>query len=78
LQNHETRFSLNCAVAFTFKHAGGVRRGKVMVEGNLLFTQRTTTIRLPITGGSGHYQNVRGEVHVGGGNETELVFHLLP
>jgi hypothetical protein len=75
---NETRFSINCAVAFTFTGAGGVRRGKIMVEGNLRFTETTTTIRLPITGGSRHYENVRGEVHVGGGNTTKIVFDLLP
>jgi len=73
---NETRFSINCAVAFTFTGAGGIRRGEIMVEGNVLFTQTTSTLTVPITGGSGHYQNVRGEVHVRG--EDEIVFHLLP
>jgi hypothetical protein len=75
---NERRFSQNCAVAITFNGAGGIHGGQIMVEGNLVFTATTTTITLPITGGSGHYQNVRGEVHVGGENVTEIVLHLLP
>lgn len=67
--------SINCEVAFHFNGAGGIRRGKIMVEGNLVFTPTSTTITVPITGGAGHYQNVRGEVHAGG--QAEVVFHLL-
>jgi hypothetical protein len=73
----ESRISLNCAVAFTFTGAGGFRRGKIMVEGNLRFTATSGTDRLPITGGTAHYKNVRGQVQVIGGNESEVVFHLL-
>jgi hypothetical protein len=73
----ESRISLNCAVAFTFTGAGGFRRGEIMVEGNLRFTATSGTARLSITGGTGHYKNVRGQVHIVGGNESEVVFHLL-
>jgi hypothetical protein len=72
----ESRLSLNCAVAFTFTGAGELRRGEIMVEGNLRFTATSGAARLPITGGAGHYKNVRGQVHVGSGNE--IVFDLLP
>jgi hypothetical protein len=71
---NQTRFSQNCAVAVTFNGTGGIRKGQIMVEGNLVFSETTTTLAVPITGGSGHYQNVRGEVHVG----AKLVLHLLP
>jgi hypothetical protein len=71
---NQTRLSLNCAVALTFNGAGGIPEGQIMVEGNVVFSETTTTVAVPITGGSGHYQNVRGEVHVG----DKLVLHLLP
>lgn len=74
---NENRFSIDCEVAFHFTGATtAIRSGNIMVEGNLLFSATTTNIAVPITGGSGHYQNVRGEVHVGAGNK--IIFHLLP
>ncbi len=76
---NETAFSVNCAVAVTFTGAGGIDRGMIMVEGNIQFTDETSLVPpFPITGGSGHYQNVRGELHPGGEQGDGLVFHLLP
>jgi Allene oxide cyclase barrel like domain len=71
----ESRISLNFAVAFTFTGAGGFRKGEIMVEGNVRYTATSRTARLPITGGTGHYKNVRGQLILVG--EAYVVFHLL-
>ncbi len=62
-----------CEVAFTF-----FGRGQVMTEGRVQFGPRTTSVPLAITGGTGHFQNARGEIHVGGEQQTRITFHVLP
>ena len=53
-------------------------RGRITVEGLLTFSRNQQgTTPLAITGGTGHFQNVRGEVHVPS-RGTRLVLHLLP
>lgn len=69
----ERRFTFLCEVSFTY-----FGRGEIMTEGRIQFTPETTSLTLPITGGTKHFQNVRGEIHVGGENQTVITFHLLP
>ena len=69
----QQRAAFLCEVSFTF-----FGRGEIMTEGHVLFGPATTTLTLPITGGTGHFQNVRGEIHVGGETQTVITFHLIP
>ena len=39
-------------------------RGEVFVEGAVLFTEESTTFDVPITGGTGEFENVRGSIHI--------------
>jgi hypothetical protein len=69
----QQRAGFLCEVAFTF-----FGRGQVMTEGRIQFGPRTTSVPLAITGGTGHFQNVRGEIHVAGEQQTRITLHLLP
>ena len=74
----EQRATLLCEGTFTFNGTGGIRRGKVEVAGTFSFGPNAPeTQAIPITGGTGHYQNVRGEIHVPTEGNT-VVLHLLP
>jgi hypothetical protein len=55
-------------------------RGEIVGEGAVQFTQSTTSIDVPITGGTGDFANVRGYVHVDFIDETteKDTFYLLP
>lgn len=71
------RVAFLCDGNFTFSGRGGMERGKVTVEGVVLFSRTSGAQAIAITGGTGHYQNARGELRVPSvGNR--LTFHLLP
>jgi hypothetical protein len=55
--------SLTCEVAFKFNGQGGIRRGRIEAEGFVRITGNTPSNNVPITGGTGHYKDVRGQVH---------------
>jgi hypothetical protein len=76
----ERRFTILCQVTLTLYGNGGIRRGKISVEGPITFGPNTAAVQaVAITGGTGHYQNVRGEVHVETDAPTpRLWLHLLP
>jgi hypothetical protein len=73
----QRRFAVMCEGSFTFFGRGGIERGKISVEGILVFRPGISSFAIPITGGTGHYQNVRGELHVPA-EGSGLTFHLLP
>jgi len=51
-------------------------KGTIQVEGTLQFyADRPPLADLAVIGGTGHWQNVRGELHL---TETAFVFHLIP
>ena len=54
--------------------------GQIAWQGARVFTPTTGGIDLGITGGTEHWQNVRGEIHVRFISEeaTRYIFHLLP
>jgi hypothetical protein len=62
-------FTAQCEATIT------LRRGQISVAGTLAFTQTTGTDTLPITGGSGHFQNVRGQLRFAGGG---YILELIP
>lgn len=55
-------------------------RGEIFAEGAVRFTEETTTFDVPITGGTGDFDNVRGSIHAEFTSETEatLTLDLLP
>lgn len=55
-------------------------RGEIFAEGAVRFTEETTTFDVPITGGTGDFDNVRGSIHAEFTSETEatLTLNLLP
>jgi len=59
-----------------------LRGGAILVEGVAKFANGPTTFTLPVIGGTGNYDNVRGYVSVkqlpGSVNKEALEFHLLP
>jgi hypothetical protein len=73
----QSRFGVLCEGTFTFSGRGGIERGTISVEGVLAFREGVPSFTLPITGGTGHYQNVRGELHVPTQGNS-LTFHLIP
>jgi hypothetical protein len=75
--SRQNRFGTLCEGTFTFSGRGGIERGTISVEGVLLFKEGVNSFALPITGGTGHYQNVRGELHVPVAGHS-LTFHLIP
>jgi hypothetical protein len=73
----QSRFGTLCEGTFTFSGRGGIERGTISVEGVLVFRERVNSFALAVTGGTGHYQNVRGELHVPT-QGSSLTFHLIP
>ena len=65
--------SLSCEVAFKFNGEGGIRKGRIQVEGHIRITGDTPTNNVPITGGAGHYKDVRGQVHP----QETIIFDLI-
>lgn len=64
-------FTTQCDASATFPG-----RGEITFGGRIQFTETgAPDPTLAITGGTRHYQNVRGEVHL---TETHLIFHLIP
>jgi hypothetical protein len=55
-------------------------RGQIVGQGVVRFTQETTSLDVPITGGTGDFANVRGYVHVDFIDETteKDTLNLLP
>jgi hypothetical protein len=55
-------------------------RGEVVGEGLVPFGEDVAPFDVPITGGTGDFANVRGEVHVEpiSGSEERLTFNLIP
>lgn len=55
-------------------------RGAIVAEAAVPFTESTTTIDLPITGGTGEFANVRGTIHDEFVSETttRLTMNLIP
>jgi len=56
-------------------------RGEVFVEGAVLFTEESTTFDVPITGGTGEFENVRGSIHIEPTDEEAvslLTLDLIP
>ena len=55
-------------------------RGQILGEGAVQFTDETTSLDVPITGGTGDFANVRGYVHVEFIDETteKDTLYLLP
>ena len=68
--------SFNCDGVFLFSGAGGHEKGAITVAGNINFTETSGVFNIAITGGTRHYQNVRGQLLPGKGNA--VIFHLLP
>jgi hypothetical protein len=73
----QNRFGTLCEGTFTFSGRGGIERGTISVQGVLVFREGVNSFALAVTGGTGHYQNVRGEVHVPA-QGSSLTFHLIP
>ena len=71
------RSAVLCEGTFTFFGRGGIEKGKISVEGMIVFREGIDSFPIPITGGTGHYQNVRGELHVPT-QGSNLTFHLIP
>ena len=74
----QERFGLLCEGTFTFFGRGGIEKGKISFEGMLVFREGINSFPIPITGGTGHYQNVRGELHVMPTEVSHFTFHLIP
>jgi hypothetical protein len=55
-------------------------RGEIIAEGMVPLSEDVTTFDVPVTGGTGDFANVRGEVHVEPLSETEErdTFELIP
>jgi hypothetical protein len=62
-------FTTQCEATVT------LRRGQISVAGTIAFTRSNGTETLPITGGSGHFQNVRGQLRFAGGG---YILELIP
>jgi hypothetical protein len=64
-------FTIQCDASATLSG-----RGEITAAGRAQFSQNAAPdATLAITGGTGHFQNVRGEVHL---TERGSIFHLLP
>jgi hypothetical protein len=69
-----------CVFAFTFS-----REGEIVGDGSVVFAPapegfRPTPFDLPVTGGTGSYQNVRGQIHVEflDAASASFTFDLIP
>ena len=74
----QERFGTLCEGTLTFFGRGGIEKGKISFEGIIVFREGIDSFPLPITGGTGHYQNVRGELHVRPTQITHITAHLIP
>ena len=74
-----SRVAYICEVVMTLSNSAG-GSGQITMEGAPVFRQNTSGFTLAITGGTGHFQNVRGEVHLRftGQNTERWTLHLLP
>ncbi len=74
------RDAVQCTVSFTVSMCSGTfllaGKGTLTIAGVL----GRTNASLAVTGGTGHFQNARGQFIVGSGSgaNTNLTFHLLP
>jgi len=78
----EANFTLRQA-SVQFIAVATLRAGAITATGVLRFTQQTSNATVftgAVTGGTGLYQNVRGEVHIQftSQNAVKLTFHLIP
>lgn len=64
-----------CEGTFTFTARGFHGQGTITFQGLVSFTQTTGRFDIAVTGGTGHFQNARGELHA---TNRGLVFHLIP
>jgi hypothetical protein len=69
-----------CSFAFTF-----TGKGEITADGSVVFAPapegfRPVPFDLPVTGGTGRYQNARGQIHVKflGVADASFTFHLIP
>lgn len=69
-----------CSLAFTLG-----RKGEITADGSVVFAPapegfRPVPFDLPVTGGTGRFQNARGQVHVRflGVADASFTFHLIP
>jgi hypothetical protein len=69
-----------CLFAFTF-----TGKGEITGDGSVVFAPapegfRPVTFNLPVTGGTGSYQNARGQIHVEflSVADARFTFHLIP
>jgi hypothetical protein len=69
-----------CSFAFTLNGTG-----EITADGSVVFAPapegfRPVPVDLPVTGGTGSYQNARGQVHLQflGPADASLTFHLIP
>jgi hypothetical protein len=69
-----------CFFAFTF-----TGKGEITGDGSVVFAPapegfRPVPFNLPVTGGTGIYQNARGQIHVEflGLADAQFTFHLIP
>ena len=56
-------------------------RGEVFAAGAVLFTEEATTFDVPVTGGTGEFENVRGSIHIEPTDVEDvslLTLHLIP
>jgi hypothetical protein len=72
------RAAFRCEGTFTFYGRGGIERGQVESAGQIVFTANESSSQfIAITGGTRHYQNVRGQLEVPA-RGNRLILHLLP
>lgn len=69
-----------CDGTFTLSARRFHGRGEIAIQGSVTFTPSASVLTVAVTGGTGHYQNVRGELHIrdapSGANLYTL--HLIP
>ena len=72
------KFSIYCFGSFTFTGEGAPGKGSIALAGYLSFgpSGPLTPLDLAITGGTGHYQNARGEIHNPPGDK--IILHIVP
>ena len=69
-----------CDGTFTFTAGRFHGKGQITIAGRITFAPSVNVLTVAVTGGTGHYQNVRGELHIrdaeSGANLYTL--HLIP
>ena len=56
-------------------------RGEVFVAGAVLFSEEAASFDVPVTGGTGEFENVRGSIHIEPTDKEDvslLTLHLIP